>query len=436
MLFACFFSVLAISLGVAYLAGSKKKDYFLANRSIGAIVLAGSLLGAQLGGGFILGCTELSFSTGIFGGAYGFSIALGTLCFALGYGMLMRKTQCTTIGDLLAKKYGCVGLKRLGTIGSVLSCAGGLMAQAIGLRGFLYAIGAQSDYLFFIAWIVTLVYTTYGGFLAVVWTDALQAFVMILLLFLIAAFVIVPEISTITAVLPSFEYTLTSREIGSFMIPFCFMFIQPDILQRCFAGASSKDVRQACLISAVFFALLVCIPIACGIIAKGHNIQIANGDIFIQVLKHSSYPMLFFAGATVVLLAIISTASSIALVISTSICYDLQIKAGSYRVVTALVGLLAALGPYIYESILQCLLACFEISVGLLFVPVVAAVLLPARFLDTRSACVSAVVGTVFVLVGRVLDIPQLSYISAVCISPASYFVTFLFRKEKIHQAA
>ena len=177
-----FFLVLVISIGASYFAARKKADYFLANRSLKWPVLLGTFLGAQIGGGFILGNTEASFHHGLFGSMYGVGIAVGMLLLGSGFGAKLRTLNIGTLPELLKTKYGSSAFQKISAIVSIASLAGGLMCQAIGLKMFLSSLGFGGHLIYFIAWSSVVLYTTYGGLLAVVWTDTIQALIMIAML--------------------------------------------------------------------------------------------------------------------------------------------------------------------------------------------------------------------------------------------------------------
>lgn len=174
-----FFLVLIVSIGASYFAARKKTDYFLANRSLQWPVLLGTFLGAQIGGGFILGNTEMSFHHGLFGSMYGVGIAIGMLLLGSGFGARLRVLNIGTLPELLFRTYGSSSFQKIAAIVSILSLAGGLMCQAIGLKMFLSSLGFSGHFVYFLAWYSVVLYTTYGGLLAVVWTDTIQALIMI-----------------------------------------------------------------------------------------------------------------------------------------------------------------------------------------------------------------------------------------------------------------
>lgn len=183
--------VLLISLGVSFLAARRKTEFFLANRSFTWPMLLGTFLGAQIGGGFILGSAEESFHSGLCGAMYGLSLSIGMLLLGCGFAGRLRRLGIGTLPELLERKYG--GLQKVSSVVSILSLAGGLMCQAIGLKKFLASMGCDGDCMYAVSWGCVVLYTTYGGLLAVVWTDVIQAMIMIGMLWLRTSALLLPQ---------------------------------------------------------------------------------------------------------------------------------------------------------------------------------------------------------------------------------------------------
>ena len=131
-----FFIVLAVSIFASIKASKKEKDFFLAGRSIRWPMLLGTLLGTQLGGGFILGNTDAAREVGFSGCFYGIGLAIGLVILGLSYGRRLRRLEVSTLSELLERKYQSPALQKVSGILSVLSLGGISMCQAIGLKKF------------------------------------------------------------------------------------------------------------------------------------------------------------------------------------------------------------------------------------------------------------------------------------------------------------
>jgi SSS family solute:Na+ symporter len=349
-------------------------------------------VGTQIGGGFILGNTDASFKQGIFGSFYGIGIAFGLLALGLGYGSKLRQYAVGTMSQLLQVRYNSTSLKQLSGILSIASLGGILLCQAIGLKKFLSSMGFDGNLVYIISWGSVILYTTWGGLLAVVWTDLIQAVVMIGMLAVTFFCTIVPnwDLIATTASTPFEAFSLSSL-----FIPFCFIFIEQDMAQRCFASRSSKDIRRACIASAIVLFVLSVIPTACGLLGKGMNFSLGNGAIFMQVIKQTANPLIFIVAASAVLLAIVSTASSVLIAVASNVAEDVTASNARGRMVTALLGFIALLGPFIGGDIISAMVASYQISVGTLLVPILFAVFSKKTMLPTEAAWGAIVFGSI-----------------------------------------
>jgi SSS family solute:Na+ symporter len=118
--------VLAISISASLFASKKEGDFFLASRSVRWPMLVGTFVGIHIGGGFILGNTDASWSLGPLGAMYGLGLALGMLLLGLGFGAKLRTLDIATLPELLEKKFRCPWLRRAASLLAV-ACLGGIL---------------------------------------------------------------------------------------------------------------------------------------------------------------------------------------------------------------------------------------------------------------------------------------------------------------------
>ncbi|MHC5540925.1 sodium:solute symporter family transporter, partial [Singulisphaera rosea] len=207
------FTLISLGLGVvANFAGRKGnflEKYFLGNRSLGAFAVA--LTAAVMSGGTFVGFPSMVYSFGWVVGLWiaSYMVMPITILGVLGkrIGQISRKTGAITLPDLLRERFGSPALGLLTSILVMFFLICNLIPQfkagAVILRIVLpleaadwFAGIAHSDqamggyYLGLAIFAATVVaYTTYGGFLAAIWTDVFQSLVMavgVLLLFPLA----------------------------------------------------------------------------------------------------------------------------------------------------------------------------------------------------------------------------------------------------------
>jgi SSS family solute:Na+ symporter len=424
-----FFLVLVLSIGASYFAAKKKTDYFLANRSLQWPVLLGTFLGAQIGGGFILGNTEVSFHHGLFGSMYGVGIAIGMLLLGCGFGAKLRTLNVGTLPELLKTKYGSPSFQKIAAVVSILSLGGGLMCQAIGLKMFLASLGFGGHLVYFFAWNSVVLYTTYGGLLAVVWTDTIQALIMISMLAITFISALGPEIPTIIAQTAVMDHGLTGMSLSALLFPLCFIFVQQDMAQRCFAAKTPRDVTVSCLLTAIALIILTGIPTMCGILGNAMGLSPDNGSIFMQVMQKVAHPAVFVMAASAVLLAIISTASAILLALSSNVTHDMTKGRYAGHFCTLITGLVAGFGPYISSDIIGGLVVSYEISVGALFIPIICAVMTKRATLPKETAIGAALFGSLGTLLSQNSQMSFLGLAAPFILSPTGFAIGLLIAK-------
>jgi SSS family solute:Na+ symporter len=415
-----FFIVMILSLGASYLAARKKTDYFLADRSLRWPMLIGTFLGAQIGGGFILGNTEVAFHHGYYGSMYGLGIAIGLALLGMGFGERLRALQATTLPEILRQRYGSVAFQRIAGIVSILSLAGGLLCQAIALKKFILSLGFEGHTPYLLAWSMLVLYTTMGGLLAVVWTDTLQALIMIGMLVITFGATLAFHMPTIITEASLMDHQLTGISVSSLLFPLCFIFVQQDMAQRCFAAKTSTDVRIGCWASAIGLVILTGIPTVCGILGHAMHLSPDNGAIFLQVIGRIGGQTMFVIAASAVLLAIVSTASAILLALSSNVAHDVVGKRKGH-IVTLMAGGIAALGPYISDDIIGGLVLSYEISVGALLIPIIAAVMTKKEKLPTEAALGAAILGLLGTVFSRWMHMSLLGVAAPCLLSPLGF---------------
>ncbi len=207
------FTLVSLGLGVvANLAerkGSFLEKYFLGNRSLGAFAVA--LTAAVMSGGTFVGFPSLVYSFGWVVGLWicSYMVAPLTILGVLGkrIGQLSRKTGAITLPDLLRERFGSPTLGLLTSVLVMFFLICNLIPQfkagAVILRIVLPTEtvswfttedpAASADTAYYIGLAIfgatVIAYTTYGGFLAAIWTDVFQSLVMavgVLLLFPLA----------------------------------------------------------------------------------------------------------------------------------------------------------------------------------------------------------------------------------------------------------
>lgn len=414
---------------------SKGSDYFLASRQLGWFLLTMTFAATQIGGGFILGTADSAAQIGPYAILFPIGYCLGFLALGLGFGAKLQSLQLNTASDVFERYYDSSLLKKIAALLSVLSLTGILIAQAVGLKKFLFSVGWTDEWIFLAAWSIVILYTTQGGFLAVVWTDAIQGLVMIGMLIGACLFTMytAPDFSQTLTNMASIKWEAAEDKILGFLImPFLFTFIEQDMLQRCFAAKSKRAVTIAgCLSACILFALAI-IPVYFGMLADELGIKTAANSTFMEVVKVLTNPFVASIAASAILLAIISTASSLLSAVSSNISQDFvvnkKLSITRMKAITFGIGIVALIGSYTATNILSCMIASYELSVACLFVPLVMGVFLQGRAKALLPAAILSVAcgGAGFILV-KAISLGWLGDIMPLALSAAGYGVGAVF---------
>jgi SSS family solute:Na+ symporter len=367
------------------------EDYLLSGRSLSTFALTMTIVATQLGGGTLLGSAEEAYRSGWPVLLYPLGSCLGLLFLATGFGARMRAYRFSTVSEVFESIYKSLTLRRLSSILSMVSLFIILVAQGIAARKFLHSLGCYSHWVYLAGWAVLIAYTVAGGLSAVVNTDIIQALFILaacsLVLFLIPSFesVQLPSLSA------SMDLSFISSDISwsSWLwMPFCFMLIEQDIGQRLFAAKSSTAIRRACLFSCLIMLAVTFIPIFLGNMASQLNLTAPeDSSILLTAVSHitSKIPSTIFACA--ILMAIMSTADSLLCSIISNLAFDFPLGKGCSqarklliaKMATLITGLIGILSSYLFNNVLSVLIFSYELSVAILFVPVVIGFLDPSR---------------------------------------------------------
>ncbi|HXF29179.1 MAG TPA: hypothetical protein VN457_04960, partial [Chlamydiales bacterium] len=359
-----------------------------------------------------------------------FGYCLGFLCLGLGFGARLRALNVDTASDIFERFYASPLLKKIAASLSVISLTGILIAQAVALKKFLISSGWSSEWIFLASWAAVIIYTTQGGFLAVVWTDTVQAVVMIGML-LVAFFLTLETTSTAVVVTDiASQWTIAEPKIiGYLLIPCLFTFIEQDMCQRCFAAKSSRDVKIAGFLSCAVLFCLAAIPVVFGMMGAKLGLQPGSGSVFMEVVNQLTSKGVSAIAASAVLLAIISTASSLLSAVSSNVAQDFgnaiykkPISMKATKAITLAIGVIALVGSYTATGILSCMIASYELSVGCLFVPFVAAVFLKEAALQyDKAAMMSVIAGACGFVMTKTVSLGMCADFVPLAMSGAAY---------------
>ena len=334
---------------LAYRATNNFDDYILGGRSLGSVVTALSAGASDMSGWLLMGLPGALFISGISESWIAIGLTIGAyLNWKLVAGRLRVQTEANnnalTLPDFFTSRFEDKS-KVLRVISAfvilvffTIYCASGVVA---GARLFESTFGMSYTASLWAGAAATIIYTFIGGFLAVSWTDTVQATLMIFALILTPIVVIFAvggvdtSLQVIAAVNPSNLDMLKGLNfvaIVSLMGWGLGYFGQPHILARFMAADSHHTIRNARRISMTWMILCLIGALAVGFFgiayfathpeqAAGVN---ANSErVFIELAMLLFNPWIAGILLSAILAAVMSTLSCQLLVCSSAITEDL-----------------------------------------------------------------------------------------------------------------
>ena len=337
---------------IAYRYTNNLSDYILGGRRLGSFVTAMSAGASDMSGWLLMGLPGAVYAAGLVESWIAIGLTVGAYCsWVFVAGRLRIYTEFNNNALTLPEYFH----NRFGTSHSLLKivsatiilvfftiyCASGVVAGAKLFQN-LFSI-EYSTALWFGA-LATIAYTFIGGFLAVSWTDTIQATLMIFALILTPVFVLnsIGGFEQMQIVLQQAEVAVqrdfTDMFKGTTFVGLLSLaawglgyFGQPHILARFMAAHSAKSLARARKISMTWMVLCLAGAIGIGFFGMVYfyaNPQIANivnkenEQVFIELSKLLFNPWVAGILLSAILAAVMSTLSCQLLISSSAITED------------------------------------------------------------------------------------------------------------------
>ncbi|MGA4446821.1 sodium/proline symporter PutP [Ectopseudomonas chengduensis] len=333
---------------VAYLRTKNLSDYILGGRSLGSFVTALSAGASDMSGWLLMGLPGAIFIAGISESWIAIGLVIGAyLNWLFVAGRLRVQTEhngnALTLPDYFTNRF--EDNSRILRIFSALVilvfftiyCASGVVA---GARLFESTFGMSYETALWAGAAATIAYTFIGGFLAVSWTDTVQATLMIFALILTPIVVMIatggfdPAMVAIEAVdATNFDMLKGVTFVGviSLMAWGLGYFGQPHILARFMAADSVKSIPAARRISMTWMILTLAGAVAVGFFGIAYfaaHPEVAGPvaenpeRVFIELAKLLFNPWIAGILLSAILAAVMSTLSCQLLVCSSALTED------------------------------------------------------------------------------------------------------------------
>ena len=276
---------MAVMIGIALAVSIRKvkssEDFHLAGRSLGPLMMAGTLAAAEIGGGSTVGVAQRAF------GAWGFSAGWYVICAGLGIFLVsfvapfLRRSMATTVPEIVARRYG--GPSHL--ITTLLSLLTLFVATAAQVKATSAIIGAVSGgdvvtVTVMVAVVVT-IYTMMGGLVSVAFTDIVHI-VFITVGMAVAMPIILhgaggwDQVQQLITSRPGFENHFAMTKVGwKTIIGLVLMYFMTfstgqEAVQRYFAARDIRTARMGSFLCSVIMAVYGFIPAVIGLCALAH----------------------------------------------------------------------------------------------------------------------------------------------------------------------
>lgn len=399
------------------------EEFLLAGRSLGKIVIIGTIFATYLGGGTVTGGgNSLAYNYGIWPGVCFMLPPIFSIAILLMLAGKIRETKCYTIAELLERKFG----ERARTVASVIILLSLISIVAYQYRGLGFVLNATTGLpvttCTIICVVIVILLAFSGGLKTVATTDALSAFMM---LFGIGASVIV-----LLNKVGGWEWILSNATpeqlsffggqtfagwLGGYLPLFFLTLGDQNFYQRINAAKDLKTARigmLGCLIAAVIVIPLIAIISFIGRLYFGSNIAAGQSLIATSTLLPVFLGGILLSAASAF---IITTADSYLLSASSNFTMDIYSKVvnpkatqrqqlWATRLFIIVAGVLAYIVLQFYPSILAIQYMSYTIS-GCAITPAVLSVLIWPK-VTKFGGVASMVCGTVATIVWEVLKYP------------------------------
>src|SRR6184192_217553 len=293
-----------ILLGIGYWAARREKnvsaDYFLASRDVGWLAVGASLFASNIGSEHLVGLAGTGAASGLAVGHFEWLACLILLLLGWLFVPFYLRSGVYTMPEFLERRFNSASrayFTWVSIVGYVLTkisvtlFAGGIVMRAV--TGFDFWTSAA------ILIVITGLYTIFGGLRAVIYTEVLQAVVLILgsvTLMFIGLHAVGGFSGLRAAVPPDFfsmwkpsnhkDFPWTGVVFGAPILGIWYWCTDQHIVQRVLAAKNIQDARRGTILAGYLKILPVFIFVLPGIIAAALYQDVRSGQ------ADSAYPLL------------------------------------------------------------------------------------------------------------------------------------------------
>jgi solute:Na+ symporter, SSS family len=257
---------------------SSGEDFLLGGRRVSPLLTIGSTVGTMVGTGSSMGAVGYAYANGWAGALYGIGGALGILALAQWFAPARAQRFATMSQELAHYVDDNPLVARLVAVLTYIACVGWLGAQILGGGVYLaWMAGIDLPLAKLLVAIGFGAYCVIGGYVAVAWTDTLQALIVFCGFILMAVYVLA-RIGGVGALGEGLDPAAASllgwRRIGALpaLSLVCVIAVgvlaSPAFRQRIYAARSVCAVRRSFLLTGGLYLLFSAIPAMVGVAAR------------------------------------------------------------------------------------------------------------------------------------------------------------------------
>jgi SSS family solute:Na+ symporter len=258
VIFAYLFIVIIIGLISSRMVKSEK-GFFLADRSIGWLTLTATITATTVGGSATIVAGGRIYAQGLPALWYDIGGGLGLIILGLFLANKVRKTGLITLPDITGSFFG--NNVRIGSAILIIITEIAWVSLLIQASGLILSVVINVDYtlILFIITIGFILYTVIGGQYAVIYTDFIQFFIMIIGICFIAAPLLLwealPNLNQLSSISLAFP---VNQEIGIltagsiFFMMFMPHIVGPDIYSKLLSAKDEKTAKKGAILSGIF----------------------------------------------------------------------------------------------------------------------------------------------------------------------------------------
>ena len=276
-------------------------EFLLGGRSLPMFLTLGTTIATIIGTGSSMGSVGKAYSAGWMGSFFGIGSFIGVILTAFLFSSVRKHNFMTMAEELSSYVGGNRIVSSLVAVFTYLACVGWLGAHILGGGRYLqYVTQIDMNLALVLIALGFAVYSTIGGYRAVVWTDTIQA-VVLFTGFVLTAFFAFRSVGGVeglreTHALLSDTETTTA---GPAFLPGLSLIVAitasilatPSFRQRIYSGNSVGEVKKAFLYSAFLAIGFAVLPSVVGMAAYRHNSGLENADLAFPYMATEMLPL-------------------------------------------------------------------------------------------------------------------------------------------------